>query len=111
MFDHTHYVPILKGKEGEYLALKDLTIIAKDGLTPLIEIPSIPYDFENDRPAKTIDEHLEKVVQKIKTCWGEGRTLFVDFGLIPPSEIMSDGTQPLKSIFDAARDEGFGSFL
>jgi Beta protein len=103
MFDHTHYVPILKGKEGEYLALKDLTIIAKDGLTPLIEIPSIPYDFENDRPAKTVREHLDKVVQKIENCWGIDRSLFLDFGLIPPSEVMPDGSQPLKFIFDGAR--------
>ena len=103
MFDHTHYVPILKGKEGEYLALKDLTILAKNGLTPVIEIPSIPYDFDNERPAKTVEKHIEKVVQKIETCWGVDRAMFLDFSLIPPSELMPDGSQPIKFIFDGAR--------
>ena len=34
MFDHTHYVPILKGKEGEFSALRELKAETKDLLTP-----------------------------------------------------------------------------
>jgi hypothetical protein len=104
LFDHTHYVPILKGKEGEYSALRELTRTIKDGLTPLIEIPSIPYDFENDVPAKTVDAHLAKVVQKIETCWGADRPVSLDLDWISPSERMADGSHPLKYIFDNARD-------
>lgn len=103
MFDHTHYVPILKGREGEYSALRELTSTVKDGFTPLLEIPSIPYDFANDAPAKTVDDHLEKVAQKIESCWGAGRPLFIDLDLIPPPEVMADGSQPLKYVFDTAR--------
>jgi hypothetical protein len=68
MFDHTQYVPILKGKEGEYSALRELTGSVKDLLTPLAEIPSIPYDFENDAPAKTVDEHLRQVTLSTAKC-------------------------------------------
>lgn len=105
-FDHTHYVPVLKGKEGEYLALRELTDSVKDRLTPLIEIPSIPYDFINETVAKTVDQHLARVIEKIGTCWGADRDLFMDLDLIPPDEVMSDGSQPLKFIFDSARAVG-----
>jgi hypothetical protein len=104
-FDYKHYVPILKGKEGEYLALRELTPNVKDALTPLIEPPSIPYDFVNEMPAKTVDEHLGRVVEKIETNWGSD-PLFIDLDWIPPSEVMADGRHPLKYIFDNARTRG-----
>lgn len=102
-FDHTHYVPILKGKEGEYLALRELSAAVRQRMTPVIEPPSIPYDFANETPAKTVDEHLAKVVEKLDACWGRDLPLFIDLGWIPASEVMSDGRQPLKYIFDEAR--------
>jgi hypothetical protein len=39
-FNHKHYVPILKGKRAEFLALGSL--MSKDGITPVIEVvPSV----------------------------------------------------------------------
>lgn len=105
MFDHTHYVPILKGKEGEYGALKELTPSVKGGMTPLIEIPPIPWDFTNEAPAKTIDEHLAKVTDKLKGCWPIKTPLFIDLLWIPDTERMSDGNHPLTFILDSARSK------
>jgi hypothetical protein len=105
MFDHTHYVPILKGKEGEYNALRELTPAIKEGLTPLIEPIPIPYDFANEVPAKTVDEHLANFISKIVLNWGLG-TIFFDLDWIPESERMADGRHPLKFIFDGARTAG-----
>ena len=51
MFDHKHYVPILGGKAGEYRALRELTPAIKSNLTPLVEVPPVQWDFENDRAA------------------------------------------------------------
>lgn len=62
--DHTHYVPILKGKEGEYGALKELSSKIKSKLVPLIEVIAVPWDFDNEVPAKAIDDHLEMVAEK-----------------------------------------------
>lgn len=103
MFDHKHYVPVLKGKDAEYGALRELSAEAKSHLTPLIEIPPIPYDFENDRPAKSIDAHLEKVVEKVLGCWMFKRPLFMDFLYIPPSELMKGDEQPLTYLLNNAR--------
>lgn len=55
-----HYVPIVKGKAGEYSALQDLAPAVKQAVTPLIEIPVVPWDFENEEPAKTLDAHLAR---------------------------------------------------
>ena len=48
------YVPVLKGKEGEYGALEELSIDVRSHVMPLIEIPDVPYDYANDSPAKSL---------------------------------------------------------
>ena len=50
MFDYNkHYVPNLKGRQGEYGALETLSLAIKRRLTPLIEIPPIPLNFKEGR--------------------------------------------------------------
>ncbi len=38
MFDHSHYVSILRWKQGEQIALRELYPRDKASMTPLIEI-------------------------------------------------------------------------
>jgi hypothetical protein len=104
MFDHRHYIPILKGREGEYGALQMLQ--DRNGLTPLLEVPPIPWDYEEERPAKTIDKHLEKVAQKIQRSWGPDRTILLDLLWISESERMDDGRHPIQYVFDSGRNLG-----
>ena len=104
MFDHKHYVPILKGRDGEYGALSSLLPESRDRITPLLELPPIPWDFEQERPAKTIDSHLKKVGQKIERAWGPDRRLFLDFMWIAEAERMGDGMHPVQHVFASARD-------
>ncbi len=104
MFGHNHYVPVLKGRDGEYGALRTLTRSVRQAVTPLLEMPPIPWGYEQERPAKTIDEHLKKVGQKIERAWGAGRFLFVDLPLwIPDSERMIDGEHPLEYVLRSLR--------
>ena len=105
LFDHTHYVPILKGKEGEYQALRELTPAVRSKLTPLIEPIPIPFDYANDVPLKTVDEHLANFASKIEANWGPD-PVFFDLDWIPASERIADGSHPLKFVFDGARDKG-----
>ena len=99
------YVPVIKGKLGEFRAIGELADDIKDAITPLIEVPSIPWDFENDEPAKTLEKHLLKFVPNLKKYWGGGRLAFVDLNFIPPDQRI-DGEHPLKRIFDSVRAEG-----
>ena len=71
------YVPILKGKEGEFAALEALDNEIKMRLTPCIEIPKVPFDYGSDRPAKSLDSHVHGIVDRIKKCWG-ARSFYLD---------------------------------
>ncbi len=64
------YVPILKGKEGEFAALEALNAEVRSRLTPLIEIPEIPFDYSTELPAKTLDEHLADIPSRLKRACG-----------------------------------------
>jgi hypothetical protein len=109
MFDHRHYVPILKGRQGEYGALETLNRMVKERLTSLIEIPPIPWNFTDKVPSKSIDEHLAKVAKILKKSVGLGRKFFIDLLWISETERMEDGTLPVEWIFRASRDEGLAA--
>jgi hypothetical protein len=102
MFDHRHYVPVLKGLKGEYDALSVTPALAKAGITPLIEVPPIPWDFSDGQPAKTIDQHLQKVADNIRKAWGADSPAFVDLVWIGRDERVCDGAHPLNYVFQEA---------
>ena len=72
------YVPILKGKEGEYGALAELSEDVKVVTMPLLEIPDVPRDWEKERPSKTIEDHVSNVAERIHKAWGNA-PVFLDF--------------------------------
>jgi hypothetical protein len=101
-FDHRHYIPCLRWKQGEYLAVWRLPIKSKRVFTPLIEVPGIGYDFENETEAKTIDEYLAPFAKRVHEKWGR-QTCFVDLNLIESNKRMASGIQPLCFVFDGLR--------
>ncbi|MDI9313346.1 MAG: beta family protein [Hydrotalea sp.] len=102
MINHTTYVPVIKWKLGEYKALSELKDSTKDKIIPLIEIPRIGYDFENSSASKTIDEHLEKFIKRLKSKW-PSRPCFIDTCHIH-EEHMADGNSSTKYIFNNLKD-------
>jgi len=82
MFDHKHYVPILKGKQGELNAIEETATELRDRLTPLIEVPPISWKYiENERepvPAKSIDAHVADVAERLAEAVGSKSQIFVD---------------------------------
>jgi hypothetical protein len=105
-FHYTHYVPILKGRAGEFGALQAMTTEVKAALTPVIEVPPTPWDFEGEQPAKTTDQHLETLSTKISQSWGLQRPAFLDLLWIAPGERMVSGEHPLTYVFRTARRNG-----
>ena len=83
MFNHRHYVPVLKWKMGEYQALARLTDPAKDRLTPLLEIPPVGFDFETGRNKESADDHLGDFGKRLRSKW-QSRRCFVDLKWLPP---------------------------
>ena len=92
MFSYRHYVPILKGKKGEFDALQSISKKTKQGITPLINIPPRKTDVP-------IEHHLWKIAKKIGNSWGFNKPLFIDLFNIDLSEHMTNGTQPVKYAF------------
>ncbi|WP_366294487.1 beta family protein [Paenibacillus sp. AN1007] len=100
------YVPVLKWKQGEQKAVEGLQIPTKQSMTPLIEIPQIDWDYENDCPKKTIDEHLSKTGESLYNSWGITEPVFIDLIYIDPSERMQDGSHPLSYVLQEGRNRG-----
>lgn len=98
MFGDRHYVPILKWRQGEQLALRELDPQVRGRLTPLIEIPPVTWDYENDCPAKTIDEHVNGVADSIRRNWGD-RPAFIDLPWCLDDRV-SDGRLAVEKVFD-----------
>ncbi len=65
MFDHRHYVPILKGKAGEFWALQNLKKATRPFVTPLIEL--VPHNPKTH----TFESDLAKKVAGLCESWPE----------------------------------------
>jgi len=88
---------------GEYQAVLRLHETTKKMFTPLIEIPELGWDFENETEAKTIDEHLAPFAKRVHEKWGR-HFCFVDLHLIGPNERLATGIHPVCFLFDGLRE-------
>ena len=94
MFDHTHYVPILKGKRGEFKALSDLEPVVRANLTPVIEIPFISQYAKND----SVEHHILREADYIANYWGIHSSIFIDLRMMNPSKRTNTGEHPLPTL-------------
>lgn len=76
------YLPILRGKKGEYNALKELDVDLKSKSLPLIEIPNIAWDFVKERSATTTIKQIESSVKSIIKSWDKDYQLLIDASLL-----------------------------
>lgn len=67
---YVKYLPVLKWRQGEYQALLRLDKSIKKLLYPLFVIPPVEYDFEEQKPKKTAEEHVEKLARRYWDKWG-----------------------------------------
>ncbi|MBT3193729.1 MAG: hypothetical protein HN341_14375 [Verrucomicrobia bacterium] len=108
IFDHNHYVPCLRWKQGEYQAVLRLSPPTRRCITPLVEVPEIGWDFELAQEAKSIDGHLDKFAARVREKWG-GRRCFVDPKHIADHSRMADGRHPVEFIFAELRRKSCGA--
>lgn len=94
------YVPILKGKEGEYAALEFLSPDVKALIMPLVEVPAIPYDFANEAPAKSLDEHIATIPARLQRACGAA-PFYLDLPWFGEQEEVSGGKTALEAILTA----------
>lgn len=97
------YVPLLKGKEGELSALEELASDVRANVTPLIEVPRVPYDFVNERPSRSIDQHVGGLAERLNRAWSGGRA-YLDLSVFSDEERMGDGRLPLDAVLGDCRE-------
>src|SRR5438105_1454753 len=90
------YVPALKAKMGELIALNALTNEDKQVILPILEVPEIPWDYIEDHQSKKVEEHLSAVGKLIEKNWKD-LPFFLDF--LPKIEVTP--TEDGKTAFEA----------
>ncbi|MGN7942668.1 beta family protein [Metabacillus sp. 22489] len=111
MFNHDHYVPILKWKRGERTALEQLDPARKSNMTPLIEVQPVPFNHTTGNFSKTIDDHLSDIGNHIKVAWDQNSPVFVDLYTLYNNEdfeddILSNGQHPVEFVIDEIESNG-----
>lgn len=107
MFNHKHYVPILRWRAAEKGALRNLKPEDKTVITPLVELTMPqPKDERGKSPSQLLQESISvflqdipKVLSQILKCWGH-EVFFLDVQLLDASirakalrEILDKGKQ------------------
>ena len=83
------YVPILKGKEGEFAALEELKPEIKVQVKPLIQIPAVPFNFSTGKSAKTLYEHIRTLPERIRRSLG-GQLFYLETPYFGTNEQIDD---------------------
>jgi hypothetical protein len=104
MFDCRHYVPVLRWRQGEWLALRDMQLADKGRITPLIELHPKDFNVGEVRP-KEIGQVLNERVHGIKKNWGE-RQFFLDTHPIDPKNRTASGLRPIELVSEVSRGLG-----
>lgn len=105
MFGLEHYVPVLRWKRGEQVALAWLDATDRDAITPLIEITPDDYSPDNPDAAANLATRLPRLTATLETARGSRRT-FVDFGLLAAGIKMPPGQQPITEFFSLLEGGG-----
>lgn len=113
MFTSHHYVPILKGKEGEFSAIAVTSEDTLSRMTPIIELMNFaplkltPEQLRRRRkPMPTFDSHIKKELQGVVNCWKNGNPIFIDLHLITAEELYSIPGGYVSLIFDELISKG-----
>lgn len=99
------YVPILKGKMGEFGALRELDPDIRSSILPLIDVPRIKIEDPGGTPAESLEKHLGRVLKHFSQSWPARQPIFVDFYDLDLGLRTSDGTHPLPHLFGKLREE------
>jgi hypothetical protein len=95
MFGARHYVPALRWKQAERLALRHLDEVDRDAMTPLIELPLGYFD---DCSVDGVERAITEIAVELARTWGH-RPVFVDLAHTPAT-----GTRhPVSAFASAAR--------
>ena len=99
------YVPALRWRTGEYQALLKLSDAAKDRIVPLITIPPLEFDFEDNEAKKTVQAHVGPFPKRYKDKWKK-RKAWIDVDASIQRAKMDNGLTVFAHVFEELRKFG-----
>jgi hypothetical protein len=102
MPDHKHYVPILRWKRAEWIALRLLRDPDRRAMTPLLELVPGSFGPNSQNQIQPAENVLTNIATEIGKDWGSLR-VFVDLWLLSPMPRLASGTHPLVYFTTEAR--------
>lgn len=107
MFNHTHYVPALKLKQGELTALLNTPATSRAAFTPLLEIE--PPVLTKKR--QSVDDCINAHLMGLRNSWSANHRTFIDmlfweppYVTVPPT--LRSGLHPLEDLIGKAISQG-----
>lgn len=101
-FGPDHYVPLLKGKAGEFAALNSITAYDLRNLTPFIDVPLM----QGGTGQATPEQHYAAQHRHLREQWGSRGPVFVDSRLVQAGVRTADGKHPALQLFRQAAEAG-----
>jgi len=98
MIENDKYVPILKGKQGEFIALHKLPSEIKNEIIPVIDL--VPNN------TKKIEDHVQSILRYFSK-WEKERLIYVDAYMLDDSILLPDSVHPVKFICDHLISDGY----
>ncbi len=93
------YVPILLTRRGERVALRESRPEVKDRMCPMFVVPPVPWDFVDEKPAKTLPDHIEPVASQLAQDWGTNPAYLDSIHL---DDTPISGSHPIEIILKSA---------
>jgi hypothetical protein len=106
MFGARHYVPILRWKQAEWLALAELQAEDKRVITPLVEIT--PRSVAPRKRHSTLEAMLQKNADDLCRFWGSP-PVFLDLWHLDCRLRVGRGEHPLTFLASAVRRLGLNA--
>lgn len=105
MFDHKHYVPILRWKRAEWIGLGDLSNDVRQHVTPLIELTPRSFEGRNNKPAPDPADVLARNAADLQGYWGSA-PFFMDMLHLTRALHVGNSAHPLEFLAAEARSRG-----
>ncbi|NUN09519.1 MAG: beta family protein [Ignavibacteriaceae bacterium] len=98
MFDELKYVPVLKGKQGEFMALGFLETKLKSQIYPLIDL--VPNS------KKQLGKHIDKVITYFDK-WGKQSPIMIDGYMLADYNLQLNNLHPVVYLLNELTHNGF----
>jgi hypothetical protein len=98
MFTANHYVPMLKSKQGEFSALKQLSDDMDSLVTPMLECLPIAPDGAR--------EHIATFSRRLVGSWFRGKPIFLDMNKLSRDAEMANGYEATAWLYDRLDENG-----